>query len=94
MLTNKFSICNRYIDSDKNFFSNANIDNLRLIPLKEDLNARFVYKNIDKSTFSPLRVNAGSLSKTLDQLVLYLNDLTHSFSGIAISETRATSVDR
>ena len=48
MLTNKFSICNHDIYPDKNFLSNAKIDDLYYL---EDFNTMFVDKTIDKSSF-------------------------------------------
>ena len=49
MLTNKFSICYHDIYPDKNFLSNAKIDNLYY--LEEDFNTMFVDKTVDKSSF-------------------------------------------
>ena len=46
MLTNKFSICNRGIDPNKNFLSNAKIDNIYYI--EQYFNTTFVDKPIDK----------------------------------------------
>ena len=47
-------------------------------------------KNIT-SNFSVIHVNARSLPKNIYSLNIYLNTLSHSFSVIAVSETRATA---
>ena len=65
------------------------IDNLYY--LEEDFNTMIEDKIIAKSSFSLLHVNARSLFKNIDQLVLYWNGLTHSISVIAISETWSIS---
>ena len=46
------------------------------------------------SNFSVLHVNAGSVAKKLDNLVLLLNRLNHLFTVIAVSETWANDFNQ
>jgi hypothetical protein len=71
------------------FYNTLNIGNQYY--LEDEFNALFTGDKTIMSSFSLLHVNARSLSKNLDNLIVYLSGLKHKFSVLAISETWATA---
>jgi len=86
-LTKKFKCCNNDLDPDKHFYNAIGVSNLYY--LEEDFNKLFDCQTTDVN-FSVLHVNARSLSKNFEQLYVYLTNLDHRFSIIAITETWTT----
>jgi hypothetical protein len=84
-LTSKFKPCSKDIDPDEFLYNHLGNQDSNYY-LEDEFNAMISNTSL-ATNFSLIHINARSLVKNLNQLLLYLESLVHKFTIIAVSET-------